>query len=63
MPPETVMVALPVPPLHKTLLTAVEVARAEGWLIVIEFVLVQPLASVTVTVLAPAFNEDITEVV
>jgi hypothetical protein len=65
VPPVTVTVAEPVvPPLHNTLLTAVEVARAEtGSMIVTISVIVQPLASVTVTVFTPAVSPVITDVV
>ena len=65
MPPEAVTVAEPVLPLlHNTLLTAVAVLRAvTGCVMLTEFVLVQPLASVTVTVFTPAVCPVITDVV
>ena len=40
-----------------------DVASAEGWVMVTVFVEVQPEPSVTVTVLTPAFKLLITEVV
>ena len=65
VPPLAVTVAAPVElPKHNTLVTAVDVARAEaGWLMFTVLVDVQPEPSVTVTVLTPAFNEVITDVV
>ena len=65
VPPAGVTVAAPVlPPKHNTLLTVVPVLNAAaGCVMVIEAVMVQALASVTVTVLIPAFNPEITEVV
>ena len=63
-PPLAITVAAPVLlPKHKTLVTAVDVASAEGWVMVTVFVEVQPEPSVTVTVLTPAFKLLITEVV
>ena len=51
-------------PKHNTFTPVVEVLNpAAGWVIVTLFVVVQALASVTVTVLAPAFRLLITEVV
>ena len=51
-------------PLHNTLVTAVLVVMPEpGWVMVVVLVVVQPLPSVTVTVLTPAFKLLITEVV
>ena len=51
-------------PKHSTLVTAVEVASAEaGCVMVTLFEEVQPFASVTVTVLAPAFKPVMTEAV
>ena len=65
MPPEVVKVAEPVElPKHNTLVTAVELASAPaGCVMLAVAAIVQLLASVTVTVLAPAFNDEITEVV
>ena len=65
MPPEAVTVAAPVElPKHATLVIAVDVAIAEaGWVIVTVLVVVQALASVTVTVLTPEVCPLITEVV
>jgi hypothetical protein len=63
-PPLAVTVAEPLlPPLHETFTTAVELTNEEGCVIVTVFVEVQPEASVTVTVLTPAFRPVITDVV
>lgn len=51
-------------PKHKTLVTAVEVARAlAGCEMLAEIEIVQLFASVTVTVLIPELRPEITEVV
>ena len=50
-------------PKHKTLVTAVLLLKAVGWVMVIVLLEVQALASVTDTVLTPAFKVLITEVV
>ena len=51
-------------PKHNTLVTAVPVVMPEpGCVILTVLVVVQLFASVTVTVLTPAFNEAMTEVV
>ena len=65
MPPIAVTVAEPVLlPKHKTLIAAVlEVTPVAGWVIVTALLVVQPLASVTVTVLTPAVCPVITDVV
>mgnify|MGYP006870823712 CR=1 FL=1 len=64
VPPEAVTVAAPVLlPKHKTLLPAVVVASAVGWVMLTVLEDVQEFASVTVTVLTPAFRPAITVVV
>lgn len=64
MPPVAVTVAAPVLlPKHNTLLPAVVVDRAVGCDTLTELMLVQALASVTVTVLGPILRLVITEVV
>ena len=51
-------------PKHNTFVTAVEVVMPEpGWVMLTVLVVVQLFASVTVTVLTPAFNVEFTEVV
>lgn len=65
VPPEAVTVAAPLlPPKQSTLLMVVAVASAlAGCVIVAAIEIVQLLASVTVTVLAPALSPEITDVV
>ena len=54
MPPETVKVIEPfAPPLQETGADTVERAKAAGWDIVTEVLVVQPFASVMVTVYVP----------
>ncbi len=63
MPPLAVIVALPVPPLHKTLVKAVLVVKADGCVMLADLIEVQLLASVTVAVYTPATMPVIAEVV
>lgn len=65
MPPAAVTVAAPVlPPKQSTSETTVPVVKAAaGCVMVTVLVIVHELASVTVTVLIPAFRVEITELV
>ncbi len=63
MPPLAVIVALPVPPLHATLVKAVLVVKADGWVTLADLLELQLLASVTVAVYTPNVRPVIAEVV